>query len=183
MQSSKVVGLGLRLGTRARPSGLIFGSVQSPFLAKGSIRTVLLKPTPASAATKVLNSQRLKRPSSPHFTIYKPQMTWIPHITNRIFGGALSGLLYVFSIAYLAGPSVGLPFDGASIVELVHSLPEWAKLSGKTLLAAPFAFHFWMGVRHLAWDVIKLTSVKQVTRTGYVAIAAAAVSTAYLVSM
>ncbi|KAG8945071.1 cytochrome b subunit of succinate dehydrogenase, Sdh3p [Tulasnella sp. 424] len=110
-------------------------------------------------------------------------MTWVPHITNRIFGAALSVLLYASSIAYLAGPVIGIPFDGAQIVELVHSLPEWAKVSGKTLLAAPFAYHFWMGVRHTAWDLIKLTSVKQVTRSGYAAIAAAIVSTAYLVSM
>lgn len=64
-------------------------------------------------------------------------------------------VLYAFSIAYLAGPVVGIPVDSAHIVELVHSLPEWAKISFKTLLAAPFAYHAWNGVRHLAWDSVK----------------------------
>ncbi len=32
----------------------------------------------------LLNEQRAKRPSSPHFTIYQPQITWYLSIINRI---------------------------------------------------------------------------------------------------
>jgi len=45
---------------------------------------------PPSASQEILNAQRLKRPSSPHFTIYQPQLTWIGSIANRATGGALS---------------------------------------------------------------------------------------------
>ncbi len=38
----------------------------------------------------LLNEQRAKRPSSPHFTIYQPQITWYLSIINRITGTGLS---------------------------------------------------------------------------------------------
>lgn len=43
-----------------------------------------------SAEEKILNDQRLKRPSSPHFTIYQPQLTWLASIANRVTGVGLS---------------------------------------------------------------------------------------------
>ena len=67
-----------------------------------------------------------------------------------IFGAC--AVLYGFSLSYLLLPAIGMPFDGPQFIDLVHSLPEWAKYSGKVLLAAPFAFHSWNGVRHLLWD-------------------------------
>lgn len=39
---------------------------------------------------KMLNEQRSVRPSSPHFTIYQPQLTWIGSIFNRVTGVGLS---------------------------------------------------------------------------------------------
>ncbi|KAG8905255.1 hypothetical protein FRB99_000370 [Tulasnella sp. 403] len=148
MQAARSVGFGARLHAlkSAKPFALPL---------RGSTRSVTLKSVPAASATDVLNAQRLNRPSSPHFTIYQPQITWYGSILHRITGSALSGLLYAFSIGYLLGPVAGIPFDSAQIVELAHSLPEWAKLSAKTLLAAPFAYHSWNGVRHLTWDVVK----------------------------
>jgi len=61
-------------------------------------------------------------------------------------------VLYGFSIAYVAAPWAGMPFDSAAIVDFVHQLPEWSKYAAKTILAAPFAFHSFNGVRHLLWD-------------------------------
>ena len=63
--------------------------------------------------------------------------------------------MYAFFLSYLAAPVVGIPLDSGHIVDFVHQLPEWAKLSGKTVLAAPFVYHSLNGVRHLAWDVTK----------------------------
>ncbi|KAG8951313.1 cytochrome b subunit of succinate dehydrogenase, Sdh3p [Tulasnella sp. 424] len=184
MQAARAVGFGVRVASRNYPAIARNALIQrSALSSRGAVRTVTLKPVSPSAASDVLNSQRIKRPSSPHFTIYQPQITWLGSIANRATGGALSGLLYAFSIAYLAGPVVGIPVDSAHIVELVHSLPEWAKVSFKTLLAAPFAYHAWNGVRHLAWDSVKLMTVKQVTRSGYAVLAATAFSTVYLVMM
>lgn len=43
------------------------------------------------------------------------------------------------------------------MIEFVAGLPEFVKTSAKVLLAAPFAFHGWNGVRHLVWDMGKCT--------------------------
>jgi succinate dehydrogenase (ubiquinone) cytochrome b560 subunit len=45
-------------------------------------------------ALDVLNAQRLRRPSSPHFTIYQPQLTWYASIANRMTGVGLSVRTY-----------------------------------------------------------------------------------------
>ena len=52
--------------------------------------SVQIQSLPSSANIDILNKQRLKRPSSPHFTIYQPQLTWIASIANRVTGAGLS---------------------------------------------------------------------------------------------
>ncbi|KAL4074934.1 hypothetical protein V8B97DRAFT_1916164 [Scleroderma yunnanense] len=135
---------------------------------------------PPSSSEEILNQQRLKRPSSPHFTIYQPQLTWLSSIANRVTGASLSTLLYGFSLAYLVAPDT---FDSAHIITLISGLPEYVKYAGKVILAAPFAFHSLNGLRHLGWDLGKFLSVKSVYRTGYAVIGAAAISTVALVLM
>ena len=137
-----------------------------------TVQTQSLKPDEASV---ILNTQRLARPSSPHFTIYQPQLTWIGSIANRITGAGLSlrapsllslsislpansvwhPVLYGFSLAYLLAPST---FSSANVIEFVAGQPEWVRLAEKTILAAPFAFHSLNGLRHLAWDTGKCLS-------------------------
>lgn len=56
-------------------------------LSDRTVQTQSLKP---DDATVILNTQRLKRPSSPHFTIYQPQLTWLGSIANRVTGVGLS---------------------------------------------------------------------------------------------
>ncbi|GJJ08570.1 hypothetical protein Clacol_002789 [Clathrus columnatus] len=142
-----------------------------------SRRLIQTESFPPSASDRILNSQRLKRPSSPHFTIYQPQLTWIGSIANRITGSTLSVLLYGFSLSYLIFPTIGMGFNGADLIELVHSLPEWFKYSAKVLFGAPFAYHAWNGVRHLLWDSGKFLSLKGAYTTGYVVLGATAVTT------
>ncbi|KAI0050513.1 succinate dehydrogenase cytochrome b560 subunit [Auriscalpium vulgare] len=140
-------------------------------------RTVKTESHPPSVAYDILNTQRLKRPSSPHFTIYQPQLTWIGSIANRVTGVGLSVLLYGFSLAYLVAPST---FSSANVVETVKGLPESVKIAGKTILAAPFAFHSLNGLRHLAWDSGKFLSLSGAYKTGYTVLGATAVSTVLL---
>lgn len=143
-------------------------------------RGIQTESLPPSASEAILNHQRLKRPSSPHFTIYQPQLTWISSIANRATGGALSALLYGFSLAYLFAPGT---FDSTHIIELISGLPEYVKYAGKLILAAPFAFHSLNGLRHLAWDMGKFLSLKSAYRAGYAVLGATAVSTIALVLM
>ncbi|KAH9964726.1 succinate dehydrogenase cytochrome b560 subunit [Lactifluus volemus] len=140
-----------------------------------SVQTQSLKP---EDATVILNTQRLARPSSPHFTIYQPQLTWVASIANRITGVGLSVLLYGFSLAYLFAPST---FSSANIIEFAAAMPDWVKVVEKTILAAPFAFHSFNGLRHLAWDTGKFVSLKGAYRTGYAVLGASAITTVALV--
>ncbi|KAF8274092.1 succinate dehydrogenase cytochrome b560 subunit [Lactarius quietus] len=140
-----------------------------------TVQTQSLKP---EDGTVILNTQRLARPSSPHFTIYQPQLTWVGSIANRVTGVGLSVLLYGFSLAYLVAPTT---FSSANIIELAAGLPEWVKVVEKTVLAAPFAFHSLNGLRHLAWDSGKFLSLKGAYRTGYAVLGATAISTVALV--
>ncbi|KAH9981899.1 SDHC, cytochrome b subunit of succinate dehydrogenase [Russula compacta] len=172
MNYTRAIGLGstLRRTALARNSPFL----RSP-IHRRAVQTQSLKP---KDATDILNTQRLARPSSPHFTIYQPQLTWIGSIANRITGSGLSVLLYGFSLAYLFAPST---FSSANIIEFVASQPEWIKVAEKTILAAPFAFHSLNGLRHLAWDTGKFLSLKGAYRTGYAVLGASAITTVALV--
>lgn len=100
-------------------------------------------------------------------------------------------------LSYLAAPVVGIPIDSGHIVDFVHSMPEWAKYTGKTILAIPFTFHSLNGLRHLTWDSTKrrspfalhlhvtnpksVLSNSAVTRSGYAVVAGTIVGTVALV--
>ena len=115
--------------------------------------------------------QAAANPSPPN----RPQLSWLSSIANRVTGTALSAGVYAGALAYVAAPAVGLGFDGASIISLFASFPEWsvcialpsyflllglkavdlhrAKIFSKTLVGLPFWFHTWNGMRHLGWDM------------------------------
>ncbi|KIJ62937.1 hypothetical protein HYDPIDRAFT_176335 [Hydnomerulius pinastri MD-312] len=178
MMSSRAVGL----GPAFRRAALAPKFARNQVALRSAItrRGVQTQSLPPAASDEILNAQRLKRPSSPHFTIYQPQITWLGSIANRVTGGGLSALLYGFSLAYLIAPGT---FDSAHIVEFVAGLPEIVKTSGKVILAAPFAFHSLNGLRHLSWDMGKFLTVKGAHTTGYAVLGATAVSTVALVLM
>ncbi|EIM90747.1 succinate dehydrogenase cytochrome b560 subunit [Stereum hirsutum FP-91666 SS1] len=141
-------------------------------------RTIKTQSLPPSASEEILNTQRLNRPSSPHFTIYQPQLTWIGSIFNRATGAALSVLLYGFSIAYLVAPDT---FSSKNVVDTVKKLPESVKYAAKGILALPFAFHSFNGLRHLAWDSGRFLTLKGAYSSGYAVLGATAIGTIGLV--
>ncbi|KAG1721879.1 SDHC, cytochrome b subunit of succinate dehydrogenase [Suillus lakei] len=118
---------------------------------------VQIQSLPSSASEEILNARRLKRPSSPRFTIYQSQLTWLSSIANRATGGALSALLCGFSLAYLVAPGT---FDSAHNVEFVAALPDYVN-----------------------WVMGQFLSLKGAYRAGYAVLGATAVSTAALVLM
>lgn len=175
MMSTRIVGLSPALKRTTFQSSLVRNqAVLRNVILRRGIQTEF---HPASKAQDVLNTQRLKRPVSPHMTIYQPQLTWYPSIINRVTGAALSALLYGFTISYVVLPYVGFPFTSTDVVQLVSTLPDFVKYTGKALLAAPFAFHSLNGIRHLAWDSGKFLSIKGVYSTGYAVIGASALAT------
>ncbi|KAJ3537523.1 hypothetical protein NMY22_g5557 [Coprinellus aureogranulatus] len=177
--ASRAIGLGpiFRRAALAPRAGLYLRSnaVLRNAVVKRTIKTKSMTP---QAGEAILNQQRLKRPSSPHFTIYQPQFTtWIGHISNRFAGVGLSVLLYGFGIAYLVAPGT---FDSQHVIAFVHDLPEAVKYAGKFILAAPFSYHAISGLRHLAWDTGRFLTAKGVYTTGSAVFVATAISTVIL---
>jgi len=174
MSYTRALGLARALNN----SGLRARLAQNTFRPIAFRRGVQIQSLPPSSSQNILNKQRLRRPSSPHFTIYQPQLTWVSSIANRFTGVGLSVLMYGYFLAYLAAPGT---FDSVHVLEVISGLPEAVKYSAKVILAAPFAFHTFNGIRHLGWDVGKFLTLKSSYRAGYAVLAATAVSTVALV--
>jgi succinate dehydrogenase (ubiquinone) cytochrome b560 subunit len=122
------------------------------------------------AAEDILVNQRLRRPVSPHLSIYRPQITWYASSFHRITGVLLSGGLYIFGFAYLAAPSLGWHLETPSMVASVAAWPVAAKVAAKFTAAWPFFFHAFNGLRHLTWDLGKGYKNLTVIRTGWTAV-------------
>jgi len=152
-------------------------------LAKGSLlRQIRLAPissqwlTTSCARSEVLKpdegfwekNDRLKRPTSPHLSIYKPQITSVLSVTHRGTGLALSGILSGFGIGMLL-----LPGCYGQYLEMISSMHFGGAciFAAKFLLAWPFMFHFANGLRHLAWDLGKGFQMKEVYATGWSVVA------------
>ncbi|KIW07029.1 succinate dehydrogenase, cytochrome b556 subunit [Verruconis gallopava] len=132
------------------------------------------------AAGEILAKQRLRRPVSPHLSIYRWQITWIPSAANRVTGVALSGLFYLYGIGYLIAPAMGWHLESAVVAASVAAWPVAAKVLLKTTLALPFTFHSLNGLRHLTWDLGKMITNKKVQQTGWTVVIASVLSALYL---
>ena len=148
-------------------------------LGKQDVKTVEVN---ADQDLKQINVKRNERPISPHLQIYQPQLSWLSSITHRFTGTGMSIGLYTFAFAYLAGPYVGCGdlFSSASLIDLVHQLPTWAKLSLKVPAAATLSYHFFNGLRHLSWDIGWVLDLRKSYAAGYTVIASTAVATVFL---
>ncbi|PYI09957.1 hypothetical protein BO78DRAFT_361758 [Aspergillus sclerotiicarbonarius CBS 121057] len=147
---------------KASLSGLRRGAVSSPsvFPLAGaawqqvSSRSTQTKPavtvmTP-EAAQQNLARQRLQRPVAPHLGIYKWQVHSVSSAMERNTGILMSGGLYLFATAYLASPYLGWDLSSTALVTAFGALPLAAKVGIKFLVAWPFTFHLFGGVRYLA---------------------------------
>jgi succinate dehydrogenase / fumarate reductase cytochrome b subunit len=113
------------------------------------------------------------RPLSPNIQIYRPQLTSVLSIANRITGVVLSlggfGL-----VAWLVAAGLG-PQSFAAVQGAFASWP------GQVVLCAfTFAFflHLCGGVRHLVWDTVHGFELSSIYASGWTVIAASVVLTA-----
>ncbi|XP_015610035.1 succinate dehydrogenase cytochrome b560 subunit, mitochondrial [Cephus cinctus] len=123
---------------------------------------------------------RLKRPLSPHLTIYQPQLTSMLSITHRATGIALSSYAIIFGFSALLLPG-GVPCLIESIQALC--LPGPILFVGKALVAFPATFHYFNGIRHLIWDLGKCLTIKEVYTTGYIVMALGAITAVALAAL
>lgn len=112
------------------------------------------------------------RPQSPNIQIYRPQLTSVLSIANRISGVVLNVAaigLVVWLVAVAAGPQAYVPVQAL----LASTIGQIA------LFAAIFAFflHLCGGIRHLAWDAGYGFELRAIYASGWAVVAASIVLT------
>uniref|UniRef100_A0A8C3N9W6 Succinate dehydrogenase cytochrome b560 subunit, mitochondrial n=1 Tax=Geospiza parvula TaxID=87175 RepID=A0A8C3N9W6_GEOPR len=153
-------------------------------------------------------NERAGRPLSPHVSIYKWSLPMAMSISHRGTGVALSLGVSLFSLVcsvpipgvslspfqvYPCSPGVSL-FSVAALLLPEHfphylaqvralSLGPALVCSAKFLLALPFCYHTWNGIRHLAWDLGKGLKLPQVTQSGVLVLALTLLSSAALAAL
>ncbi|MGB8843937.1 MAG: succinate dehydrogenase, cytochrome b556 subunit [Aliidongia sp.] len=109
----------------------------------------------------------VNRPLSPHLEVYKPQLTSLMSIFNRLTGLALS-VGTIFFVWQLLAAATG-PAAFASFQHLAGSWLGIAALFGWTL---SFFYHLANGIRHLLWDAGHGYDLATTYRTGQLVIVA-----------
>jgi len=107
------------------------------------------------------------RPQSPNIQIYRPQLTSVLSIANRITGAALSFAavgLVVWLIAAATGPQAYAVVQGA-----LASPPGQIVLF---VITFAFFLHLCGGIRHLAWDAGHGFELGAIYASGWAVVAA-----------
>jgi succinate dehydrogenase / fumarate reductase, cytochrome b subunit len=112
------------------------------------------------------------RPLSPNMQIYRPQLTSVLSILNRITGILLSAcafVLVVWLVAAARGPQTFAPVQAA--------IASW--IGQIVLFGATFAFflHLCGGIRHLVWDTVHGFELRSIYISGWAIVAASVVLT------
>ncbi len=108
-----------------------------------------------------------ERPKSPNIQIYRPQLTSVLSIANRISGVITSLVavgLVLWLLAVAAGPQTYAPVQGV----LTSPLGQIG------LVVATFAFflHLCGGIRHLVWDAVYGFDLSAIYASGWTVVAA-----------
>jgi succinate dehydrogenase / fumarate reductase cytochrome b subunit len=120
------------------------------------------------------------RPLSPNIQIYRPQLTSVLSIANRITGVVLSVcavVLVVWLIAAVTGPQTYAVVQGV--------IASW--IGQVVLFGGTFAFflHLCGGIRHLVWDAGYGFALRSIYASGWAVVAASVALTvaAWVVSL
>lgn len=112
------------------------------------------------------------RPLSPNIQIYRPQLTSVLSIVNRVTGVVLSicaVVLVVWLVAAATGPQAYAAVQGA--------IASW--FGQIMLFGCTFAFflHLCGGIRHLVWDTVHGFELRSIYISGWAMVAASAMLT------
>lgn len=108
-----------------------------------------------------------ERPKSPNIQIYRPQLTSVLSIANRISGVITSLVavgLVLWLLAVAAGPQTYAGVQGALMSPLGQI--------GLVISIFAFFLHFCGGIRHLAWDAVYGFDLAAVYASGWAVVAA-----------
>lgn len=112
------------------------------------------------------------RPSSPNIQIYRPQLTSVLSIVNRLTGVILS-VCAVFLVVWLSAAAAG-PHAYAAVQALIASWIGRIMLFACTL---SFFLHLCGSIRHLVWDMGYGFELRTIYASGWVMVAVSVVLT------
>ena len=112
-------------------------------------------------------SRMHRRPLSPNIQIYRPQLTSVLSIMNRLTGIALS-LFAVALVVWLLAAADG-PQSYSIIQNFIRSCVGQILLLGWTF---SFYFHLCGGIRHLVWDTGHGFELRSIYATGWMVVMA-----------
>lgn len=120
------------------------------------------------------------RPLSPNVQIYRPQLTSVLSVLNRITGIVLSLgaiVLVVWLLAAAAGPEAFSVVQGA--------IATWAGQIVLFVFTFAFFLHLCGGIRHLVWDTVHGFELRSIYISGWVVVIAsvALTLTAWVISL
>ncbi|MTV28359.1 succinate dehydrogenase, cytochrome b556 subunit, partial [Nitriliruptoraceae bacterium ZYF776] len=106
---------------------------------------------------------KLKRPWSPHLTIYSPPLCMQNSFLHRATGIAMA-------VVWMGAGAAGFWYTGHfdAMLDYVSSFSFGPSImfGAKCLLAYPLVYHYTNGMRHLAWDYAIGFDMKTVNLTG-----------------
>ena len=129
-------------------------------------------PRDALTIARTSDGRLVCRPLSPHLQAYKPQLTSVLSIMNRMTGIALSVGTLLLVWWFVAAASSDSAYAGVS--GFMRSPLGLLFLFG---WIASLWYHFCNGIRHLAWDAGMGFELPRVHATGWAVVAATAVLT------
>jgi len=112
------------------------------------------------------------RPLSPHIQIYRPQLTSVLSIANRITGVVLS-FYAVALVAWLMSAAAG-PQVYSTVHGFIRSWFGQILLFGGTY---SFFLHLCGGIRHLLWDAVHGFELRTIYASGWTVLAMSAALT------
>ena len=113
------------------------------------------------------------RPLSPNVQIYRPQLTSVLSIINRVTGIFLS-VCAVVLVIWLVAAATG-PQAYAAVEVAIASWIGQIVLFGVTFA---FSLHFCGGIRHLVWDTVHGFELRSIYISGWAVVAASVALTA-----
>nr|CAB3265921.1 succinate dehydrogenase cytochrome b560 subunit, mitochondrial-like [Phallusia mammillata] len=131
----------------------------------------------------VARNQTRNRPTSPHLTIYTPQLTSMLSITHRGTGIWMATATSCFAFATLLRPETVdsmLAFASSLHGSMLGSA---VLFEAKMAIAWPFMFHACNGLRHLIWDQAKGLGIKEVYTSGWTVLGLSTILSVLMVMM
>lgn len=113
------------------------------------------------------STSKRTRPLSPNIQIYRPQLTSVLSIANRITGVVLS-IYAVALVAWLIAAAAG-PQTYLTVHVFIRSWAGQILLFGCTF---SFFFHLCGGIRHLVWDTVHGFELRSIYASGWAVVAA-----------